>query len=85
MSKKYVNAAQQRVLKTLRILIDHAAADMAPGEIASEVDTLPSNTTRDLANLRIAGLVETDEGRWRLSSRFLAKLVASRRKQQQTR
>lgn len=45
---KCANTAQQSVLRTLRVLIEHSAADMAPGEIANEITTLPSNATRDL-------------------------------------
>ena len=75
---QYTNAAQQRVLKTLRVLIEHIAEGVTPGEIAAEVNTLPSNTTRDLANLHIAGFAEAIEGRWRLSSRLIATLAPSR-------
>lgn len=53
--EKYVNAAQQRVLRTFMVLADHDTAGVPPGEIAKAVSTLASNTTRDLANLKHAG------------------------------
>lgn len=76
--KQYANAAQQRVLEMLRILIERAAEGVAPGEIAAELSTLPSNTTRDLADLHIAGFAEADEGRWYLSSQLVTALTPSR-------
>jgi DNA-binding IclR family transcriptional regulator len=76
--RKYTNVAQQRVLNTLRILIARAAEDVAPGDIAAELNTLPSNTTRDLANLNIAGFAEANEGLWRLSPRLVAALAPTR-------
>lgn len=53
--EKYINAAQQRALRTLLMLAEHDLDGLAPGEIARHLKTLPSNTTRDLANLRLAG------------------------------
>ena len=67
---KYINAAQQRALRTLLILAEHDLDGLTPGEIARQLDTLPSNTTRDLANLRLAGLAEMlTNGRWRITPR----------------
>ena len=67
---KYINAAQQRALRTLLILAEHDLDGLTPGEIARQLDTLPSNTTRDLANLRLAGLAEMlASGRWRITPR----------------
>lgn len=69
-SDKYINAAQQRALRTLLILADHDLDGLTPGEIARMLETLPSNTTRDLANLRLAGLAEMlANGRWRITPR----------------
>lgn len=69
-SDKYINVAQQRALRTLLILADHDLDGLTPGEIARQLDTLPSNTTRDLANLRLAGLAEMlPNGRWRIAPR----------------
>jgi DNA-binding MarR family transcriptional regulator len=79
-SDKYLNAAQQRVLSTLLILADHDLNGLAPGEVARRLGTLPSNTTRDLANLRAAGLAETtDAGRWRITARLAELAVALQR------
>jgi DNA-binding IclR family transcriptional regulator len=69
--KKYLMAAQQRVLQTLVKLAGHEIEGLAPGEIAKAIRTTPSNTTRDLANLRESGLAESMEsGRWRLTPRM---------------
>jgi len=69
--EKYINAAQQRALRTLLMLAEHDLDGLAPGEIARHLKTLPSNTTRDLANLRLAGLAESlSNGRWRISPRL---------------
>ena len=69
--EKYLNAAQQRALRTLLILAEHDLDGIAPGDIARHLNTLPSNTTRDLANLRMAGLAESlASGRWRVSPRL---------------
>lgn len=65
---RYRNAAQQRVLRTLRLLADLSATGASPSDIAAGVGTLRSNTTRDLANLRIAGLASAANGRWYASS-----------------
>jgi DNA-binding IclR family transcriptional regulator len=83
--RQYANVAQQRVLRTLRVLIERAAEGAAPGEIAAELNTLPSNTTRDLANLHIAGFAEADEGLWRLSPRLVAALAPTRPRRQRGR
>lgn len=65
---KYLMPAQQRVLQTLLKLAGHEVEGLAPGEVAKALRTTPSNTTRDLANLREAGMAEPlENGRWRLS------------------
>lgn len=70
MSAKYIVSSQQRVLQTLVALAGHEMEGLAPGEVARAVRTTASNTTRDLSNLREAGLAEPMEtGRWRLSPR----------------
>lgn len=79
-SEKYINAAQQRALRTLLMLAEHDLDGLAPGEIARQLKTLPSNTTRDLANLRVAGLAETTgNGRWRISARLVELAIALQR------
>lgn len=66
--ERYINSAQQRVLRTLTMLCGHELDGLAPGEIAKALRSSPSNTTRDLANLKEAGLAETlDSGRWRVT------------------
>ncbi|MBN8714392.1 MAG: helix-turn-helix transcriptional regulator [Xanthomonadales bacterium] len=66
----YINAAQQRVLKILMLLAGHEVMGLAPGEVAKAVHTSASNVTRDLANLREAGMAETlDTGAWRITPR----------------
>lgn len=61
----YANQAQQRVLKALTVIVRHGQAGLTPGEVAVQVGTIPSNATRDLANLIEAGLVErTRSGRF---------------------
>lgn len=61
---KYANVAQQRVLQTLQLLTEATKAGVAPSELARRLNTAPSNTTRDLANLRMAGLAVSINGRW---------------------
>lgn len=61
---KHWNMAQQRVLRTLLALAEHGATGLTTGKIAKLVGTIPSNATRDLANLRIAGLARHADDRW---------------------
>lgn len=69
----YINGAQQRVLKTMLLIAEYGAEGVSPGVVAQTLKTLPSNTTRDLANLRIAGLIErTPSGNWRSSPRLVS-------------
>jgi hypothetical protein len=63
-NEKYTNVAQQRVLRTLRLLTESAVNGTFPSRIATRLRTLPSNTTRDLANLRQAGFAVQMHGRW---------------------
>lgn len=62
--RRYRNRAQQRVLLTLKLLLAHQADGITPSQIATAIQTLRSNTTRDLANLDIAGLARSRYGRW---------------------
>lgn len=66
---KYANVAQQRVLHTLQLLTEANETGVAPGELARRLNTAPSNTPRDLANLRMAGLAIPINGRWFPASR----------------
>lgn len=63
-ASKHRNRAQQRVLQTLYVLIERGKAGALPGEIATAIATIPSNTTRDLANLQHGGFARTVDGRW---------------------
>jgi len=68
MSDRYINAAQQRVLKLIFRLAGHEIEGIAPSELAAAMRTSASNMTRDLANLKEAGWAEPLEtGRWRLA------------------
>lgn len=67
----YINAAQQRVLKILMFLAGHELVGLMPSELAKAMHTSASNITRDLANLRAAGMAEqvADTGGWRVTPR----------------
>ncbi|HEY4145192.1 helix-turn-helix domain-containing protein [Pinirhizobacter sp.] len=70
-TSNYINAAQQRVLNTLLLLCGHEIMGLAPGEISKALRTSASNVTRDLANLREAGLAEPlESGKWRVTPRL---------------
>lgn len=77
MSAAYINAAQQRILQMVMRLAGHEIDGIAPGELAKALHTKPSNITRDLANLREAGMAEEFlPGRWRLTPRVVQISVA---------
>lgn len=69
----YINAAQQRLLKAVVLLAGNEFNGLAPSDLAKALNTNPSNVTRDLANLKEAGLAEqlTDTGRWRLGPKLV--------------
>jgi DNA-binding IclR family transcriptional regulator len=69
----YINAAQQRLLKVVVLLAGNEFNGLAPSDLAKALNTNPSNITRDLANLKEAGLAEqlTDTGRWRLGPKLV--------------
>jgi DNA-binding IclR family transcriptional regulator len=69
---KYINAAQQRVLQMVLRLAGHEIEGIAPSELAAALRTSASNVTRDLANLKEAGLAAPlDSGRWALTPRIV--------------
>ena len=72
MSGKYTNAAQQRILRLTLALFGDAVNGYSPSRLAEAVGASASNVTRDLDNLRTAGLAERDEatGHWRLTPRL---------------
>jgi DNA-binding IclR family transcriptional regulator len=65
---RYLSPCQQRVLKMIRVLSGRECTGLAPSEIAKGMRISASNVTRDLANLKEAGLAEEipNTGRWRL-------------------
>jgi len=78
MSSAYINAAQQRILQMVMRLAGHEIDGLAPSELAAALRTKPSNITRDLANLREAGMAEeVMPNRWRLTPRVVQISVAA--------
>ena len=75
---KYVNSSQQRILLVLMALFGHETQGRAPGELAEACQISPSAVTRDLANLRLAGIAEQmpDGNRWRLTPRLPQRALA---------
>lgn len=73
----YESSSQQRILKVLLTMFGHEVSGIAPGELAKLAEISPQEATRDLANLRIAGLAETipETGRWRLTPRLPQKAL----------
>jgi len=72
MTDRYINAAQQRVLALQFRLAGHEIEGIAPGELAAALGTSASNITRDLANLKEAGVAEKlPNERWRLAPRVV--------------
>ena len=75
--RTYINAAQQRVLQMLMRLAGHEIDGLSPSELTQALRTSPSNVTRDLANLKEAGMAEeVMPNRWRLTSRVVQISIA---------
>ena len=68
----YTNAAQQRILALVLHLFGDAANGYRPAALAQALGCGASTITRDLDNLRTAGLAECVQatGCWRLTSRL---------------
>lgn len=68
----YTNDAQQRLIKVILVLFADVVHGFPPGAIAKEVGCSAAVMTRDLANLREAGIADRDEstGHWRLTPRL---------------
>lgn len=68
----YTNAAQQRILQLQLALFTDVVNGLPPSRLAELLRVSASATTRDLDNLRTAGLAERDEatGHWRLTPRL---------------
>lgn len=77
----YTNNAQQRLLQVIAVLAGNEFSGLLPGEIAKAVGTTPHNITRDLDNLRQAGVAEQiqDTGRWRLGPKLIQVAMAFQR------
>lgn len=74
----YTSESQQRILRALTVLAGNEFNGLTPSEVAKAVRTSASNATRDLANLREAGLAEViqETGRWRLGPKLVQIAVA---------
>lgn len=72
MSTDYTNESQQRILKVVLALFSDVVQGVAPSALARAVGADAPKITRDLDNLRTAGLAERDEatGLWRLTPRL---------------
>jgi DNA-binding IclR family transcriptional regulator len=72
-SERYINGAQQRLMKVLRALAGNELMGLAPSELAREVKGSASQITRDLANLKHMGWAEQlpDTARWRLGPELI--------------
>lgn len=72
MSADYTNEAQQRLVKIILLMFGHVVNGLAPSVIAREVGCSAAVMTRDLFNLRQAGIADKDEatGHWRLTPRL---------------
>jgi DNA-binding IclR family transcriptional regulator len=68
----YTNAAQQRLVLVMLALFDDLVQGIAPSALARTVGCSNQVMTRDLDNLRTAGIAERDEvtGHWRLTPRL---------------
>lgn len=68
----YTNAAQQRLLQVVLALFGDVVNGYAPSTLARAVGCSPQVITRDLDNLRTAGIAMRDEetGQWRLTPRL---------------
>jgi len=71
-STDYTNAAQQRLLQVVLALFGDVVNGYAPSALARAVGCSPQVITRDLDNLKTAGMAERDEetGHWRLTPRL---------------
>lgn len=69
---KYTNAAQQRLLRLILILFGDVVRGYSPAALVRELGVSAGTITRDLDNLRTAGIAVCDEetGLWRLTSRL---------------
>lgn len=68
----YTNRAQQRLLRLVLALFSDVVHGQPPAALAKSVACSASDVTRDLENLRIAGIAERIEttGHWCLTPRL---------------
>ena len=68
----YRNDAQQRLIQVILALFSDVVQGVSNTAIAKATGSSAYNVTRDLDNLRIAGIAERDEGTglWRLTPRL---------------
>lgn len=68
----YTNDAQQRLIKLIFALFGDVITGLSPSALARALGCTQSTITRDLDNLRTAGIAERDEetGHWRLTPRL---------------
>ena len=68
----YTNAAQQRILQLQLALFGDVVRGYPPSKLAELLNVSASAITRDLDNLRTAGVAERDDatGNWRLTPRL---------------
>lgn len=80
MSEKhqYNNAAQQRALRLVGMLAGHELHGIAPTQLAEGLGVSAGTITRDLHNLREAGMAEVvqETGRYRLGPKVVQVAVA---------
>jgi DNA-binding IclR family transcriptional regulator len=69
----YTNEAQQRILRLVVLLAGNEFNGLAPAEIAKAMSVSAAIVTRDLDNLRTAGVADQipDTGRWRLGPKLV--------------
>lgn len=71
--ERYEVESQQRILRVMLALSGYEVTGLAPGELAKGLELPGAQITKDLANLRIAGIAEeiVGTGRWRLTPRLI--------------
>lgn len=70
----YTSNSQQRILKLLIALGGNEFTGLLPSELSRGTNISASNITRDLQNLKVAGLAEEipdTNGRWRLGPKIV--------------
>ena len=78
MAHQYDNAAQQRILRIALMLGGHELHGIAPKDLADSLCVSGGTITRDLHNLREAGIAEQiqETGRYRLGPKLVQVAIA---------